>query len=148
MMAESVKTREHLDALVEEYVNVERSKKVVKEVEFYQGIAENGTKGAFRRSIIVPGTGHFILGRWLEGFCFLFLEIILTGFILWFFAKSLIAIFTSDPHRWRAFLWCLGGSVVFRAVTFVRVALLVSKIKSDAAYIMLRLKDKKAAASK
>ena len=34
MMAESVKTREHLDALVEEYVKVERSKKVAKEVEF------------------------------------------------------------------------------------------------------------------
>ena len=82
MMAESVKTREHLDALVEEYVNVERSKKVVKEVEFYQGIAENGTKGAFRRSIIVPGTGHFILGRWLEGFCFLFLEIIESVIVL------------------------------------------------------------------
>ena len=147
-MAESINTRERLDALVEEYVKVERSKKVTKEVDFYQGIAENGAKGAFRRSIIVPGTGHFVLGRWLEGFCFLFLEIILTGFILWFFVKSLIAIFTSDPHRWRAFLWCLCGSLVFRLVTFVRVALLVSRIKSDAAYIMLRVADKKAAASK
>ena len=147
-MAESVNTRERLDALVEEYVKVERSKKVTKEVDFYQGIAENGAKGAFRRSILVPGTGHFVLGRWLEGFCFLFLEIILTGFILWFFVKSVIAIFTSDPHRWRAFLWCLCGSLVFRTVTFVRVALLVSRIKSDAAYVMLRLADKKAAASK
>ena len=147
-MAESINTRERLDALVEEYVKVERSKKVTKEVDFYQGIAENGAKGAFRRSILVPGTGHFVLGRWLEGFCFLFLEIILTGFILWFFVKSVIAIFTSDPHRWRAFLWCLCGSLVYRAVTFVRVALLVSRIKSDAAYIMLRLADKKAAASK
>ncbi len=147
-MAESINTRERLDALVEEYVKVERSKKVTKEVDFYQGIAENGAKGAFRRSIIVPGTGHFVLGRWLEGFFFLSLEIILTGFILWFLMKSLIAIFTSDPHRWRAFLWCLCGSLVFRAVTFVRVAFLVSRIKSDAAYIMLRLADKKAAASK
>ena len=147
-MAESINTRERLDALVEEYVKVERSKKVTKEVDFYQGIAENGAKGAFRRSILVPGTGHFVLGRWLEGFCFLFLEIILTGFILWFLVKSVIAIFTSDPHRWRAFLWCLCGSLVYRAVTFVRVALLVSRIKSDAAYIMLRLADKKAAASK
>ena len=147
-MAESINTRERLDALVEEYVKVERSKKVTKEVDFYQGIAENGAKGAFRRSIIVPGTGHFVLGRWLEGFFFLSLEIILTGFILWFLMKSLIAIFTSDPHRWRAFLWCLCGSLVFRLVTFVRVALLVSRIKSDAAYIMLRLADKKAAASK
>ena len=147
-MAESINTRERLDALVEEYVKVERSKKVTKEVDFYQGIAENGAKGAFRRSIIVPGTGHFVLGRWLEGFFFLSLEIILTGFILWFFVKSLIAIFTSEPHRWRAFLWCLCGSLVFRAVTFVRVAFLVSRIKSDAAYIMLRLADKKAAASK
>ena len=58
-MSEPDNKRACLDNLVDEYAKVERSKKVVKEVEFYQSIATNGTKGAFRRSITVPGTGHF-----------------------------------------------------------------------------------------
>ena len=146
-MAESEKTREHLDVLVEEYVKAVHSKKVTKQVEFYQKIAESGTKGAFLRTLAVPGTGHFILQRGLEGICFLLLEILLTGTILVLFVKSLIAFFTSDPHYWHALLWWLGGAIVFRLASFVRVALLVSRIKSDAAYVMLRLADKKTAAS-
>jgi hypothetical protein len=146
--AESNRMHERLDALVDEYGKDERSKKVVKQVEFYQNVAENGTKGVLLRSITIPGTGHFPLQHRLEGACFILLEILLSGTILVLFVKSLIAIFTSDPHYWRALLWGLGGAVVFRIVSFARVAFLCSRIKSDAAYLMLRLADKKAAPSK
>ncbi len=144
---ESVKTNERLDMLVEEYIKPEHSKRTAKQVEFYQKIAENGTKGMFLRAIAVPGLGHFTLRCWQEGFIFLLLEILLSGTILVLFVKSLIAIFTSDPHYWHALLWCFGGVIVFRMVSFVRVSILANRIKSDAAYLMLRLGDKKAATS-
>ena len=70
---------------------------------------------------------------------FFLLELILTGSLLIFFFRSIAAIFTSEPHYWRAFLWCLGGAVVYRIVSLVRVILLANRIKSDAAYLLLRL---------
>ena len=147
-MAESGKAREQLDKLVDEYGKEGCSKQTVKQVEFLQKVAESGTKKTFFWSAVLPGAGHFPLRRWQEGFCFLLLELILSGTILVLFVKSLISIFTSDPHHWHAFLWCLGGAVVFRIVSIARVAYLDNRIKSDAAYLMLRMKDKKTEDSK
>ena len=142
-MAESKNANERLDMLVEAYAKDECPKHVVKQVDFYRKIAENGTKRTFFWSVALPGAGHLTLRCWSEGFIFLFLELLLTGTILVLFVKSLIAVFTSDPHYWHALSWWLGTAIVFRAVSFVRVAILANRIKSDAAYLMLRLKDKK-----
>ena len=146
-MADAANTHVALDKLAEEYGKAEHSKQIDEKVAFYRQMAQMDTRRSFIRAVTVPGFGHFPLRHWLEGFCFLFLEIVLTGTILVLFAKSLVSIFTSDPHRWRAFLWCLGGSVVFRIASLVRVVLLANKIKSDAAYLLLRLAEKKPPAS-
>jgi len=142
-MAKSVDTHESLDKLAEEYMKADHSGKVDEKVGFYQRMAEKDSRKALLRAIAVPGFGHFLLRRRLEGVGFFLLELILTGTILYLFVRSLVAIFTSDPCYWRAILWCLGGSVLFRIVSLVRVAFLANGIKSDAAYLLLRLADKK-----
>ena len=147
-MAESVDTHESLDKLVEEYVKADHSKKIDDQVGFYQKMAEKDTRKALLRAIVVPGFGHFLLRRRLEGIGFFLLELVLTGTILVLFVKSVIAIFTSDPHYWRAILWCLVGSALYRVASLVRVAFLANRIKSDAVYLLLRLADKNASADK
>lgn len=141
-MAEKNDAHIELDRLAEQYAQPKRSRKVAEQVEFYQKMAEKDTKRAFFWAAVIPGFGHFPLRRRLEGLVFLLLELILTGSILVLFFKSIAAIFTSEPHHWKAFLWCLGGAIVYRIVSLVRVILLANKVKSDAAYLLLRLAGK------
>ena len=139
MMADKVDRQGKLDQLAAQFAQEKCPKQVADQVEFYRKMAEKDTKKAFFWAAVVPGFGHFPLRRRLEGLGFFLLELILTGSLLYFFCKSIAAIFTSEPHYWRAFLWCLGGAIVYRIVSLVRVILLANRIKSDAAYLLLRL---------
>ena len=141
-MAEKNDARIKLDRLAEQYAQPKRSRKVAEQVEFYRKMAEKDTKKAFFWAAVVPGFGHFPLRRRLEGLVFFLLELTLTGSLLFLLFKSIAAIFTSEPNYWRAFLWCLGGAIVYRIVSLVRVILLANKVKSDAAYLLLRLAGK------
>ena len=142
MMSEKADTQSKLDSLAEQFAQEKCPKQVAEQVDFYRKMAEKDTKRTFFWAAAVPGFGHFPLHHRLEGACFFLLELILTGTILVLFFKSIAAIFTSDPHHWRAFLWCLGGAIVFRIVSLVRVILLANRVKSDAAYLLLRLASK------
>lgn len=141
-MAKKGDVRATLDTLAEQYVQSTRAKKVVEQVEFYRKMAEQDTKRAFFWAAVVPGFGHFPLHRRLEGLLFFCLELALTGSVLVLFFKSIVSLFTSNPHHWHALMWCLVGAIAFRIASLVRVILLANKIKSDAAYLLLRLAGK------